>query len=96
MVIIYLNEFCEVDFNWDQLSIQVIGCCEDNKIFFMVRNIGDVLFIFIQLFVIVEDQVMFLNMFDGILILIFEEEFEFLNGGIMFNEMGLIYWVVVE
>ena len=94
--IIHPNEPCEVDPNWDQSSIQVTGRCEDNKIFFTARNIGDAPSTSTQSFVIVEDQVMFLNMPDGIPTLIPEEEFEFPNGGITPNEMGSTYRAVVE
>lgn len=93
---IYPNEPCEVDPDWDMSSIQVTGRCEDNTIFFTARNVGDDPSTQTQGFVIVEDQVMYLNMPEGIPTLIPDEEFEFPEGGIPANEIGSTYRAVVE
>ena len=63
---IYPNEFCELDPNWDLSSLRVTGRCENNTIFFTARNIGTERSSSTQSFVIVEDQVMFLEEPDGI------------------------------
>lgn len=93
---IYPNEFCEVDPDWDRSSLRVTGRCEDNMIFFTARNVGSEPSTSTQNFVIVEDQVMFLEAPGGIPTLDPDEEYEFPDGGIPANEIGSTYRAVIE
>ncbi len=93
---IYPNEPCELDPNWDMSSLELTGRCEDNKIFFTAKNVGDAPTTTTQDLIVIEDQVLFLEMPDGIPTLIPDEEFIFPEQGIPANEVGSTYRAVVE
>lgn len=96
--IIYPNEPCEVDPNWNGSSVRVSGRCEDNTIFFTARNVGTEQTPTRLDFVIVEDQVLFLEGMGptGLDTLQPGQQVDFPTGGIPANEIGSTYRVVVE
>jgi hypothetical protein len=96
---IYPNGYCgPIDPNWDMSSIQVTGRCEDNNIIFTAKNVGTGPTSERLGFVIVEDQVLFLEGQDdtGVDILNPGEEMEVPIGGIQPNQMGSTYRFIVE
>ncbi|MEL7251393.1 MAG: T9SS type A sorting domain-containing protein [Bacteroidota bacterium] len=95
---IYPNDPCEIDPDWDGSSIEVTGRCEDNIIYFTARNVGTEITSTRQSFVIVEDQVLFLEGADdtGIDILDPGQSVDFPEEGIPANEMGSTYRAVVQ
>lgn len=93
---IYPNEPCVVDPNWDGSSMRVSGRCEENSVFFTVRNVGSESSTTRQDLIVIEDQILFLNAPDSIPPLGPGEEYEFPQGGIPANEMGSTYRAVVQ
>ncbi|MCB0638879.1 MAG: DUF11 domain-containing protein [Lewinella sp.] len=90
---IYPSELCAAPSpDWDMSSLDVSGACEGDQIIFKARNIGQNPTNGMQSFVVIEDQIMYLQGFVDPLNLGEEE----VVASVSANEIGSTYRLIVE